>query len=66
MNLVAVLWGAAMTVNLAWPRVEVYGDGPLRFIAFAVIGVVVAVGLGWYRLRGRHRVGTLPEHARAE
>ncbi|QHC68350.1 amino acid permease [Rathayibacter sp. VKM Ac-2759] len=65
-NLVAVLWGAAMTVNLAWPRVEVYGDGPLRFIAFAVIGVVVAVGLGWYRLRGRHRVGTLPEHARAE
>ncbi|WP_327205500.1 MULTISPECIES: APC family permease [unclassified Rathayibacter] len=65
-NVVAVLWGAAMAVNLAWPRVEVYGDGPLRFIAFAVIGVVVAAGLGWFGVRGRHRVGTLPEHARVE
>ncbi|SMH41991.1 amino acid/polyamine/organocation transporter, APC superfamily [Rathayibacter oskolensis] len=65
-NIVAVLWGAAMAVNLAWPRVEVYGDGPLRYIAFVVIGGVVAVGLGWYLLRGRHRLGTLPEHAREQ
>jgi urea carboxylase system permease len=64
-NIAAVLWGAAMTVNLAWPRVEVYGDGPLRYIAFIVIGAVVAVGLGWYLLVGRTRRGTLPEHARS-
>lgn len=63
-NIVAVLWGAGMAVNLAWPRVEVYGaDGPLQYIALIVIGAVVAVGLGWYLLRGRHRIGTLPEHA---
>jgi urea carboxylase system permease len=63
-NIVAVLWGAGMAVNLAWPRAEVYGaDGPLQYIALIVIGAVVAVGLGWYLARGRHRVGTLPEHA---
>ena len=63
-NAVAVLWGAAMAVNLAWPRVAVYGDsGALQYIAFILIGAVVAVGLGWYALRGRHRLGTVPEHA---
>ncbi|QHC61471.1 amino acid permease [Rathayibacter festucae] len=62
-NVVAVLWGAAMAVNLAWPRVEVYGDGPLRWIALIVVGAVVTVGLAWFRLRGRHHLGVLPEHA---
>lgn len=65
-NVVAVLWGAAMAVNLAWPRVEVYGDdGPLQYVAVIVVGVVVAVGLAWFTLRGRRRLGVLPEHARA-
>lgn len=62
-NVVAVLWGAAMTVNLAWPRTEVYGDGPLRWIALIVVAAVVTTGLAWFRLRGRHRLGVLPEHA---
>ncbi|WP_260303551.1 APC family permease [Rathayibacter sp. PhB127] len=62
-NIVAVLWGAAMAVNLAWPRTEVYGDGPLRWIALIVVGAVVTVGLVWFRLRGRHHLGVLPEHA---
>jgi urea carboxylase system permease len=66
-NVVAVLWGAAMTVNLAWPRVEVYGDaGALQYIALIAVAVVVVVGLGWYLLRGRRRLGTLPEHVREE
>lgn len=65
-NVVAVLWGAAMAVNLAWPRVEVYGpDGPLQYIAVIVVGVVVSTGLAWFTLRGRRRLGVLPEHARA-
>ncbi|KZX20205.1 APC family permease [Rathayibacter tanaceti] len=61
-TLVAVLWGAAMTVNLAWPRVEVYG-APLRYSAVIVIAVVVGIGLTWFLLRGRRRLGALPEHA---
>ena len=64
-NIIAVVWGAAMAVNLAWPRVEVYGDdGPLQYIALLWIGAVVLVGLTWYLMRGRHRLRTLPGHAR--
>jgi urea carboxylase system permease len=63
-NVLAVLWGSLMALNLAWPRSEVYGDGPwyLRWIAFVFIGIVALAGLAWYRLRGRHHVGVLPEH----
>ncbi|GAA1865161.1 amino acid permease [Pseudonocardia ailaonensis] len=61
-NIVAVLWGAAMALNLAWPRVEVYGEGVLKWIAFLFIGAIALVGLLWFRLRGRHHLGTLPEH----
>lgn len=61
-NIIAVVWGAGMALNLAWPRSEVYGEGALAWIAFIFIGAVVVVGLAWYLLRGRHHVGTLPEH----
>jgi urea carboxylase system permease len=61
-NVLAVLWGAAMALNLAWPRADVYGPGVLSWIAFLFIGAVVAVGLVWYLLRGRHQFGCLPEH----
>jgi urea carboxylase system permease len=61
-NIIAVVWGAVMAVNLAWPRTEVYGEGLLAWSAFIFIGAVVVVGLGWFLLRGRHQVGTLPEH----
>ncbi|NWJ72739.1 amino acid permease [Pseudonocardia sp. ICBG1122] len=65
-NVLAVLWGAAMAINLAWPREEVYGTGWLRFIAFLFIGVVALAGLTWFRLRGRHGLGCLPEHRAKE
>jgi amino acid transporter len=59
-NVIAVLWGAFMAIDLAWPRTDVYGDFP--YIAFVFIGAVVVVGLAWFLLRGRHHLGTLPEH----
>jgi urea carboxylase system permease len=61
-NILAVIWGAAMAVNLAWPREEVYGEGALAWIAFIFIGAIVLIGLGWFFAKGRHQLGTLPEH----
>jgi urea carboxylase system permease len=61
-NIVAVVWGALMALNLAWPREDVYGEGLLAWTAFIFIGAVVLIGLAWYRFKGRHKIGTLPEH----
>lgn len=48
-NVAAVLYGAAMVVNLGWPRTAVYdpaGEHPwLRFSAPAVVVVVLVLGL---------------------
>ena len=61
-NVLAVFWGIAMSINLAWPREAVYGAGWLAWSAFIFIGIVAFGGLAWYFARGRHQVGTLPEH----
>ena len=63
-NILAVLWGAAMAINLAWPRAEVFGEPwYLRFGAHIYIGVILGVGLLWYSLYGRHRFGVLDSQA---
>ena len=54
--------GAYFSLGLAWPRAEVYGEGVLSWIAFLFIGAVVLLGLTWYHVRGKHHLGTLPEH----
>ncbi|MFI6289198.1 APC family permease [Streptomyces sp. NPDC051018] len=66
-NVLAVLWGAAMSLNLAWPRAEVYNaTGPqhwyLRWGAFLFIGVVALGGFAYYWFVQRHRTGVLEEH----
>src|SRR5437763_10158916 len=45
-NLVAVLYGAAMTVNLLWPRPEVYGSDHWYFQWGAVIVTALLVIIG--------------------
>jgi amino acid transporter len=65
-NILAVVWGVAMAVNLAWPREAVYGAGWLQWMAFIFVGIVALAGLAWYQLRGRHHLGTLPEHLAAQ
>ncbi|MFD8192613.1 APC family permease [Streptomyces wuyuanensis] len=67
-NILAVLWGAAMSLNLAWPRAEVYNaTGPqhwyLRWGAFLFIGIVALGGFAYYWFVQRHRTGVLAEHA---
>ncbi|MGW5860633.1 APC family permease [Streptomyces sp. NPDC055239] len=66
-NIVAVLWGAAMSLNLAWPRAEVYNaTGPqhwyLRWGAFLFIGIVACGGFAYYWFVQRHKAGVLAEH----
>jgi urea carboxylase system permease len=67
-NILAVLWGALMALNLAWPRKEVYNaTAPfhwyLQWGAFLFIGIVLFGGLAYYVLVQRHKTGVLAEHA---
>ncbi|MFJ1990433.1 APC family permease [Streptomyces asiaticus] len=69
-NALAVLWGTAMTVNLAWPRAQVYNaTGPqhwyLRWGAVLFVGAVALGGFTYYWFVQRARTGVLAEHAAA-
>ncbi len=44
-NLVAVLYGAGMMINLAWPRPAVYGTSPvLQYFALLFVGIAIVGG----------------------
>ncbi|WP_032391633.1 APC family permease [Rhodococcoides fascians] len=63
-NIAAVVWGAGMALNLAWPREAVYGTPWYNtFGAFVYIGGILGVGLLWYAVKGRKHIGTLKSHA---
>ena len=63
-NIVAVVWGVAMALNLAWPREAVYGSPWYNtWGAFVYIGVILGLGLLWYGVKGRNHIGTLASHA---
>jgi urea carboxylase system permease len=63
-NILAVVWGAGMALNLAWPRAEVYGTPWYNtWGAFVYIAIILGAGLLWYAFRGRHDIGTLASHA---
>ena len=62
MNVVAVLFGVSMLVNIEWPRAEIYDlDGRgwyFRWSAPLSILVIVALGLVAYRFLPRRRSTT--------
>jgi urea carboxylase system permease len=67
-NVVAVVWGVAMAVNLAWPRKEIYNATEpfhwyLQWGAFLFIGIVGLGGFAYYWFVQRHRTGVLADHA---
>lgn len=69
-NVLAVLWGAGMIVNLAWPRAAVYNAAPphhwyLRWGAVLFVGAVIVGGFAYYWCIQRHRTGVLAAHAAA-
>ena len=65
-NIVAVLWGVGMALNLAWPREAVYGTPWYNtWGAFVYIGVILGAGLIWYLVKGHKHIGTLASHSAA-
>jgi amino acid transporter len=67
-NILAVLWGAGMAINLAWPRKDVYNATEpfhwyLQYGAILFIGVVFFGGLAYYWIVQRHKTGVLASHA---
>ncbi|WP_405610282.1 APC family permease [Streptomyces sp. NBC_00076] len=66
-NIVAVVWGTAMTINLIWPRAEVYNAAApfhwyLRWGAVLFVAVIMGGGFAYYWFVQRHRTGVLAEH----
>ena len=65
-NVIAIIYGAAMVINLCWPRDYFYGPkwyqqyGPITGVA-----VVVIAGLVLYYSYQKGRMGVLPEHQAA-
>src|SRR5258708_27506938 len=60
-NIVAVLWGTGMALNLAWPREAVYGAPWYNtWGAFVYIAVIFGAGLWGYALKGLPHIRTLP------
>jgi urea carboxylase system permease len=67
-NILAVVWGAGMAINLAWPRKDVYNATEpfhwyLQYGAILFIGVVFFGGLAYYWFVQRHKTGVLASHA---
>lgn len=69
-NVLAVIWGIAMTANFIWPRQSIYNATPpfhwyLRFGPLIAIAILVVGGTAYYVGVARHRTAILDEH-RAE
>ncbi|NJC73255.1 amino acid permease [Planosporangium thailandense] len=67
-GIAAVVWGVLVVVNTAWPRKAVYNPAPpfhwaIQWGAVLFVGIVLLLGLGYYRLVQRHKVGVLAQHA---
>jgi urea carboxylase system permease len=70
-NILAVLWGGFMTVNLAWPRNEVYNATEpfhwyLQYGGILLPGVILGGGFAYYWTVQRHKTGVVAAHAREE
>jgi urea carboxylase system permease len=67
-NVLAVVYGAGMAFNLAWPRKDIYNfvapfHWYLQYGAYLYIGIIAGAGGLYYYFVQRHKTGILPEHA---
>jgi urea carboxylase system permease len=71
-NILAVVYGALVAFNIAWPRTEVYNaigkhHWYFQWAAYVFIGLVVIVGTLYYTLVQRRKpMEVLPEHRAQE
>jgi len=66
-NGIAVVYGIAMTINLAWPRVDFYGSKWYQeYGVMTAIALVVGAGLILYYGYQQARTGVLDEHKAGE
>jgi urea carboxylase system permease len=66
-NTVAVVYGAIVAINIAWPRAEVYGTKwYFKWAAVEFIGLSIVVGLVYYYVVQRHKGDQVLAEHRAE
>ena len=66
-NILAVVWGLFMAINLIWPRQSIYNAVEpfhwyLKWGGVLFVGVVMLGGFAYYWFVQRHKTGTLAEH----
>jgi urea carboxylase system permease len=64
-NVIAILYGAGMALNLEWPRIALYVDNTYKWGPIVATIVLVGFGLVYYYAIQQHKSGVLAEH-RAE
>jgi amino acid transporter len=65
LNIIGIVYGAAMVINLEWPRVALYIDDTYKWGPILATIVLLGVGVVYYYAVQRHKGGVLEEH-RAE
>ncbi len=62
-NILAVLWGLFVILNIGWPRPEIYGSSsPGRFAAPLATSVMLILGILYYHLFQKRKTGILDDH----
>jgi urea carboxylase system permease len=62
-NLIAVVWGLFIVINIGWPRAEIYGSSPWgRFTAPLATLVLIGSGALYFLLFQSRNTGILAEH----
>ncbi|GLZ44023.1 amino acid permease [Actinomycetospora sp. NBRC 106375] len=70
-NILAIIWGGLMTVNLAWPRNEIYNASEpfhwyLQWGGALLPGIILGAGFAYYWFVQQHKTGVVAEHARVD
>ena len=65
LNIIGIIYGAAMVINLEWPRVALYIDDTYKWGPILVTIVLIGFGLIYYYAVQKNKGGVLEEH-RAE